>query len=260
MLRNNLNHNDLKAFLDDAVERYQTSDFIENDPISIPHKFKIKEDIEISGLLTATISWGNRKAIVKKANELIDYFAGAPYDFVINASDNDYKIMSKYVYRTFQQEDLPSFIKGLKAIYLQGGLEKIFNLGENETLKESIARFRAMMLPYIAQRTQKHIADVCRGAAAKRINMFLRWMVRPSDNGVDFGIWHKIKPSQLFLPLDVHSGNISRAIGLLNRCQNDWKAVEEITSALKLFDRNDPIKYDFALFGLGVNKDFGNVE
>lgn len=248
-----MQHDELKLYLDSAVEQYQTPNFIDADPISLPHRFTRKEDIEIAGILTATISWGNRKAIVKKANELINLFGGAPYDFVTNASENDFKTLSKYVYRTFQNDDLPGFIRGLQTIYANGGLEQIFKLNGNETVKDAIIRFRSTMLPHLSQRTYKHIADVAKGAAGKRINMFLRWMVRPADKGVDFGIWHSLKPSQLLLPLDVHSANTSRTLGLLTRKQNDWKAAVEVTSVLKTFDCNDPIKYDFALFGLGIN-------
>lgn len=250
---------ELKQFLDEKVRQYQTPSFIADDPISIPHRYTKKEDIEIAGIMAATISWGNRKAIVAKANEMADYFCGEPYNFVINATDNDLKMLSHFVYRTFQQDDFPGFIRGLRHIYINGGLENIFIPQKGESIKNCISRFRAQMLPHLSERTSKHIANVDKNAAAKRINMFLRWMVRPSANGVDFGIWKKIKPAQLYLPLDVHTGNVGRALGLIARKQNDWKTVEDFTQILRSFDPADPIKYDFALFGLGIFEKFKSL-
>lgn len=242
----------LKSFLDEKADKYQTSDFIADDPISIPHRFSQKEDIEIAGILTATISWGNRKAILKAADIMMDMLCNSPSEFVRNASDREVAQLSTFVYRTFQADDFCGMVRGLRAIYENGGLEKIFSLAPEETVKQGIARYRCAMLPHVSQRTHKHLADVERGSAAKRINMFLRWMVRPSTNGVDFGIWQTISPAQLMLPLDVHVGNVGRKLGILSRKQNDWRAVEEATQLLRTLDPVDPVKYDFALFGLGV--------
>lgn len=253
-----MNFEELKDFLDAKVEQYETPDFIEEDPISIPHRYKNSEDIEIAGILTAMISWGNRKAILKSANQMMLALDDAPSDFVRNANQSELDRLGKFYYRTFNGVDMQGMVAGLRHIYLKdGGLKKLFALSGDETVRESIARFRAAMVPNIETRTYKHIADVNRGAAAKRINMFLRWMARPSNRGVDFGIWSDIIPaSKLLLPLDVHTGNVGRAIGILNRKQNDWKAVDEITSALRKMDADDPVKYDFALFGLGIYEHF----
>lgn len=245
-----MNHAELKEFLDFKTLQFQTPEFIADDPISIPHQFENKEDIEISGILTATISWGNRKAILKSANVIMDLLDHAPSDFVHNASTTEIQQLEKFIYRTFQHDDLCGMIRGLRSVYANGGLEKIFN--ESRNIKAGISNFRRTMLPHLSERTYKHIADVDRGSAAKRINMFLRWMVRPAKFGVDFGIWKSLSPKDLLLPLDVHSGNVARSLGLLNRKQNDWKSVEEVTATLRTFDSQDPIKYDFALFGLGI--------
>ena len=248
--KNSMEKSELKEFLDFKAAQFQTPEFITDDPISIPHQFKNQEDIEISGILTATISWGNRKAILKSANQMMNMLDNAPSDFIHNASETEIQQLNKFVYRTFQHDDLCGMIRGLRVVYANGGLEKIFS--ENENIKSGIANFRRAMLPYLSERTYKHFADVERGSAAKRINMFLRWMVRPSSGGVDFGIWKDLSASELLLPLDVHSGNVARSLGLLTRKQNDWKSVEEVTTVLRTFDPTDPVKYDFALFGLGI--------
>ncbi len=242
----------VKALLDDRVLRYESPAFVPDDPISVPHMFSQREDIEIAGLLASTIAWGNRKAIVKKAHEMMTFLDNSPYDFVMNASESELDTLRRFVYRTFQDDDLAGFVRGLRTIYQSGGLEPIFALRQGESVYSSIARFRLLMLPHLSPRTYKHIACVERGAAAKRINMFLRWMVRSPRCGVDFGLWKSLKPSQLMLPLDVHSGNVSRLLGLLSRSQNDWKSVVEVTDRLRLFSPEDPVRYDFALFGLGI--------
>ena len=245
---------ELKSFLDEKTRLYQTSSFIGDDPISIPHSFTKKEDIEVSGILSSIIAWGNRKAIIKSCKVMMELLDNDPYNFMMESSDGDFKALEKFVYRTFQKDDLPGVIKGLKHIYANGGLESLMSVNANGSVYDSIIRFRNAIIPHLNMRTHKHIADVERGAAAKRINMFLRWMVR--EGGVDFGIWKGIKPSQLMLPLDVHSGNTSRALGILIRKQNDWKAVDEVTSFLRQLCPEDPVKYDFALFGLGVYEHF----
>lgn len=248
----------LKDFLDAKVAEYQTPVFISEDPVSIPHRFSNKEDIEMAGILAATIAWGNRRAILKSCDVMMDMLCNSPYDFVMNASDGELKALERFVYRTFQQDDLPGMIRGLRAIYAGGGLESLMTPKANEGIRDVLGNFRNAMLPHISPRTVKHIADVSRGAAGKRLNMFLRWMVRPADGGVDFGIWKGIKPSQLLLPLDVHTANTTRILGLLHRKQNDWRSVEEVTAALRRFDSNDPVKYDFALFGLGIYEHWKN--
>ncbi len=249
---NRVDPEQVEALLNDRVERYETPDFVADDPISVPHSFARREDIEISGLLASTIAWGNRKAIVKKAHEMMTFLDNAPFEFTMNASAEELKYLDRFVYRTFQKEDLEGMVLGLRNIYKSGSLENVFALSEGETVYNSIARFRAAMLPFLSPRTHRHIANVEKGSAAKRINMFLRWMVRSPKGGVDFGLWKSIKPSQLMLPLDVHSGNVSRSLGLLSRKQDDWRAVEEVTAALRRLSPDDPTRYDFALFGLGI--------
>ncbi len=248
---------DVRTLLEEKTALYQTSAFVADDPVSIPHLFQKKEDIEIAGLLAATIAWGNRKAILKSCNEMINMLDNDPFCFITSASDKEIASLSRFVYRTFQSDDLPCFVRGLRAIYLQeGGLERIFSPNSGESVRDVLIRFRTTIIPHLAPRTFKHVADVANGAAGKRLNMFLRWMVRPSNGGVDFGLWHNIRPSQLMLPLDVHTANTSRALGILSRKQNDWKSVEEVTNILRSFCPDDPIKYDFALFGLGIYEHF----
>ena len=253
--------NELKTLLDNKYNQYDDISFIETDPVSIPHKFKIKEDIEISGFLVSIISWGNRKAILKSANLMMDLMYNEPYNFITNASEQEFKRFGKFVYRTFNSDDMLFFIYSMRNIYLnKGGLEKIFGEGFRRygTIKESITYARKIFLETEhLQRSEKHIANPEKGSAAKRINMFLRWMVRKDNRGVDFGLWKELPPSALMCPLDVHSGNVARKLKLLSRKQADWKAVEELTENLRKFDANDPVKYDFALFGMGVFEGFG---
>jgi uncharacterized protein (TIGR02757 family) len=251
LTKNSLSFPQIKDFLESRAILYNQKSFIDSDPIQIPHKFKNKEDIEIAGFLTATIAWGNRKSIINNANRLMLLMDNSPYQFIMQANDKDYKRFIGFVHRTFNATDLLYFFFALKNIYLKhSGLENAFS-GTN--VVERISSFRSLFfenehLP----RTQRHVSNVLKGSAAKRINMFLRWMVRKDNNGVDFGIWSKINPSELMMPLDVHSGRVARKLGLLNRNQNDWKAVEELTANLRKFDLIDPVKYDFALFGAGV--------
>lgn len=251
---------ELKDFLDSKIEKYLNPEFINSDPISIPHNFKLKEDIEISAFLTATIAWGNRKAIIKSANQLMDLMDFEPYNFVVNASNEDLKLLEKFVYRTFQKQDVVFFISSLRNIYQNhGGLENLFveKYQETQNIKESIVYSREVfMQTEHLLRSEKHFSNPAKGAAAKRLNMFLRWMVRKDDKGVDFGIWNKISMSDLLLPLDVHTARVGRKLGVLNRKQNDWQAVEEITNNLKQLNSKDPVVYDFALFGLGVFEKF----
>ncbi len=254
-----MNKSDLKEFLDEKVVQYNTVKFIESDPIQIPHKFSEKENIEIVGFLIATIAWGNRKSIINNGHRLLDIMGNSPYDFILNYSENDSERLSGFVHRTFNERDLNYFLMSLQNIYLnQGGLESVFasHLKVDST-QTAIHEFKKVFfeMPHL-QRIEKHISDPLKNSAAKRLNMFLRWMVRKDNTGVDFGIWDSILPSQLSCPLDVHSGNVARKLNLLSRKQNDGKAVSELDTALRKLDPMDPVKYDFALFGLGVFEGF----
>lgn len=254
-----LNKKELKEFLDNKVNEYNTLEFIDSDPISIPHKYILKEDIEISGFLAATIAWGNRKSIIKNANKMMELMGNSPYDFVMSHKNKDLERFDGFVHRTFNSEDLGFFIKSLKNIYSKHkGLENIFskNISNNST-QQSISEFKKIFFEIDhPTRTTKHVSDPLKGSAAKRINMWLRWNCRDDSAGVDFGIWKTIDASALSCPLDVHSGNVARKLGLLNRKQNDAKALAELDTSLRLLDKSDPVKYDFALFGLGVFEGF----
>ncbi len=250
---------ELKEFLDFKAEQYNTPKFIETDPVQIPHLFQRKEDIEIAGFLTATISWGNRKSILKNANSLMELLEHAPYDFVKNHSKTDLDSLENFVHRTFNGMDLCYFIKAFQNIYQNhGGMEVLFSKhSTKDSLQPAIHGFKKVFfeLPHEV-RTEKHVSDPLKNSAAKRINMFLRWMVRDDNNGVDLGIWKNLSPAQLSCPLDVHSGNVARKLGLLKRKQNDAKALAELDSNLRRLDPTDPVKYDFALFGLGVFENY----
>lgn len=250
---------ELKIFLDEKVEQYNHPRFLEDDPLQVPHRFSKKEDIEISGFLTATIAWGNRKSIINNASKLMELLDNAPYNFVLNHTQNDLEKLTPFVHRTFNGLDLDYFINSLKNIYENhDGLETVFSKNqEKNTLQPAISKFKEVFfeLPHLP-RTTKHISDPNKGSAAKRINMFLRWMVRDSNTGVDFGLWKSLKPAHLSCPLDVHSGNVARKLKLLKRKQNDAKALLELDKKLRKLDPTDPVKYDFALFGLGVFEKF----
>lgn len=247
---------DIKDFLEYKYEFYNRPEFIEGDPVSIPHLFSRKEDIEIAGFLTAMISWGQRTTIVNNAQRLLTLMDYSPYDFIMNAGKKELSHFKDFKHRTFNGTDCIFFIHTLNNVYKNyGGLEKAFT-GTSD-IKTAIIEFRKIFfsIPYPA-RTVKHIADPASGSSAKRINMFLRWMVRNDDRGVDFGIWKSVSPAQLYCPLDVHTGNVARKLGLISRKQNDWKALEELMLHLRFFDPQDPVKYDFALFGLGIFEGF----
>lgn len=254
-----MNKTELKAFLDEKVNTYNNPNFIETDPIQIPHLFTLKEDIEITGFLVATIAWGNRKSIITNGNRLVELMGNSPYDFVMNFSEEQSESLSNFVHRTFNNEDLAYFLKSLQNIYKNhGGLETLFSkYAEIDSMQPAIHHFKKTFfeLPH-PSRTQKHISDPLKNSAAKRINMFLRWMVRNDATGVDFGIWKSIDSYQLSCPLDVHSGNVARKLKLLKRKQNDAKALLELDNSLRKLDSQDPVKYDFALFGLGVFERF----
>ena len=263
----------LIEFLDRKFAQYNQPAFIEYDPISIPHRFTKKEDVEIAAFLVSSIAWGNRKGIISSGMRLMHLMDNQPADFVRNFSEADLGRFRRFVHRTFQPVDLEYFLFALKNIYLHhGGMEKVFtgsrpaglqsggchNLGfvhdePQGDVKACILRFRDVFfsLPH-PLRTRKHLSDPSAGSAAKRVNMFLRWMVRNDGAGVDFGLWTGISAAELMCPLDVHSARVARRLGLLSRKQNDWKAVVELTANLRRLDPADPVKYDYALFGLGA--------
>jgi uncharacterized protein (TIGR02757 family) len=251
---------EIKDLLNQKAEKYNHTDFIETDPIQIPHLFSDNNDIEISAFLASTIAWGQRATIIKNMQRLISLMDNAPYEFVMNSSEKDLDRLKYFKHRTFNGDDCKFFIKSLKNIYIKyNGLGYLIQniYAEQKVIFNTIAEFREAFFEIEhPARTQKHFSNVLKGASAKRLNMFLRWMVRKDNKGVDFGLWNKIPMSELFLPLDVHTGNVARKLGLLRRKQNDWKAVEEITEVLRKFDPNDPVKYDFALFGLGIFEKF----
>ena len=254
-----MNQTELKEFLDAKVVQYNNPTFIASDPIQIPHQFSLKEDIEIAAFLTATIAWGNRKMIINNAQKMMSLLGDSPYDFIINHKEYHLEKFGSFVHRTFNAIDLKQFIQSLKHIYLTyNGLEEVFNMySRNDSMQFAIHKFKSQFFEIAHQkRTKKHVSDPLKGSAAKRINMFLRWMVRNDTTGVDFGIWKTISPAALSCPLDVHSGNVARKLGLLKRPQNDAKALLELDEQLRKLDPNDPVKYDFALFGLGVFEKF----
>ncbi len=247
---------ELKELLEEKYYEYNNSSFIDYDPICIPHMFFRKENIEISSFLTAILAWGNRKSIINNSRKLMSLLDDDPIDFVINAREKDYMVLDSFCHRTFCGIDAVYFLRSLSNIYkIHGGLEQLFSdeFKLKGNVKDCLIRLRKVFFELEHPlRTEKHMADVRKGASAKRLNMFLRWMIRKDNKGVDFGLWLKIPSSALFIPLDIHSGNVARNLGLLKRRQNDWEAVEELTSALRCFDADDPVKYDFALFGMGV--------
>ena len=254
-----MNQSELKSFLDEKVELYNNFNFIESDPVQIPHLFQQKEDIEIAGFLSATIAWGNRKMIIQNSHKMINLMGNSPYDFVMSHKKNDLEKLKNFVHRTFNGNDFSTFIIGLQHIYQNhNGLESVFSKDyKTGNLQSNISEFKKLFFEVNhLYRTQKHISDPMNNSAAKRINMFLRWMVRQDNKGVDMGIWKNISPSLLSCPLDVHSGNVARKLGLLTRKQNDRKSLDELDIALRNLDKNDPVKYDFALFGLGVFEGF----
>lgn len=259
----NLKPNEIKLvheLLEEKYHQFNQKDFIETDPIMIPHRYSKKEDIEIAGFLVATIAWGQRKTIIQNGKRWMELMNDSPYDFVMNFSKSDEKRFRTFVHRTFNSTDCVYFLKAIKTIYQKHeGLESVFakEIIKGNELSDAIHYFRTIFLSLKHEnRINKHVSDPIANSSAKRICMYLRWMVRKDKKGVDFGIWNDIRPSQLCLPLDVHTGNVGRRLGLLERSQNDWKSVQEITNALKTFDAKDPVKYDFSLFGLGAFEGF----
>jgi len=257
---NGITSGEIKAFLDEKYLQYNNTSFIASDPVSIPHSFSDRGDIEISGFLTAAIAWGRRDLILRSSRVMLELLENTPLDFIRSASEDELSKLTRFVHRTYNGTDFIYFIKGLRYIYSgYNSMEEVMLEGMKETgsVKDGLSYFRNVFfcLPH-AIRNEKHFADVMKGASGKRLNMFLRWMVRKDNHGVDFGMWNKIDPAKLYIPLDLHSGNTARRLGLLTRKMNDWKAVEELTAILREFDPADPVKYDFALFGIGVNEKF----
>ena len=254
-----MNKKELKSFLDDKARAFEYPLFLEHDPIQIPHRYYKKEDVEIAGFLIATIAWGNRVSIIKSGNCMMDLMDNDPHQFVMGYNEADLKPFKSFVHRTFNGIDFIFFIKSLRNIYRHHkGLEAAFSqMANTATMYENIHLFKKIFFELEHEkRTEKHVSDPFNGSAAKRLNMYLRWMVRPATMGVDFGIWKQLSTAQLSCPLDVHSGNVARSLGLLKRKQNDHKALIELDTALRKFDPLDPVKYDFALFGLGVYEGF----
>jgi uncharacterized protein (TIGR02757 family) len=254
-----MKQSELKEFLDEKVALYNHPNFIESDPIQIPHQFSLKEDIEISGFLAATIAWGNRKMIINNATKLMHIMGNSPFDFVMEHSEEDLARLENFVHRTFNSLDAVTFIKALQNIYTKHeGLEAVFaKNATHDSMQKSISEFKKVFFEIEHQpRSTKHISDPLNNSAAKRLNMYLRWMVRNDNKGVDLGIWSTISMRALSCPLDVHSGNVARKLNLLTRKQNDAKALAELDQNLRKLDSNDPVQYDFALFGLGVFEGF----
>jgi uncharacterized protein (TIGR02757 family) len=254
----------MKHFLDEKFHLFCLNEFVADDPISIPHKFSKKQDIEIAAFWTAMISWGNRKSIMSSANKLLQFMDNSPHEFVLDHTPKELKKFETFVHRTFQPIDALGFIHFFKSHYQKHeSLESAFLSGDQFVdVKTSLINFQSTMFDdsdAIALRTKKHIASPINKSTCKRMNMFLRWMVRSNKEGVDFGLWQKIPSSALMMPLDVHVERVARHLGLIERKQSDWQTVEELTGNLRLFDSNDPVKYDFALFGMGVSKYYTTV-
>ena len=251
-----------KTFLDQKVMQYNKPDFIANDPIVIPHGFSKKEDIEITGFWASILAWGQRVTIINKCNELFSAMDNSPHDFILNHQESDLKRFLNFKHRTFNATDTLYFIAFLKDFYVKhASMEEAFVAGLNKedvTIEKGLVRFHDLFfeLPDSPARTRKHIATPVRKSACKRLNMFLRWMVRKDNEGVDFGIWSKIDSSQLICPCDLHVDRVARKLGLITRKQTDWQTALELTANLRLFDSKDPVKYDFALFGLGIEENF----
>lgn len=254
-----MSEQEIFEFLDQKAAQYNQQDFIALDPIVVPHQFSKLQDIEIAGFLVATIAWGNRKSIISSAQQMMQYMEHSPYDFVLNAREKDFQpFIDRPIHRTFSGEDFSTFIGHLKRVYLAyNSLEPLFLLKEGEeNYYHAIERFRKIFLGETLHRSHKHVSSPYKNSAAKRLMMFLRWMVRKDMKGVDFGLWKHLPQKYLSIPLDVHTGNISRNLGILKRMQNDWKAVEELDLVIRKYNTQDPALYDFALFGVGVSKEF----
>jgi uncharacterized protein (TIGR02757 family) len=250
--------NSLIAFLNKKVDLYNQPSFINSDPVCIPHLFTAKQDIELAGFFAAIFAWGNRTTIINKSKELMQLMDNSPHQFILQHDPDHLKPLMLFKHRTFNSGDLLYFIEILKQHYLtHDSLENAFFPSTNLTVEEALNNFKDYFfsLPHL-KRTEKHISSPLQKSTCKRLNMFLRWMVRKDNKGVDFGLWRKISPAQLICPIDIHVSRVARRIGLLQRKQTDWQAATELTEALREFDNKDPVKYDFALFGLGVMEKF----
>ena len=252
--------NQIKDLLDKKLEQYNNPVFLENDPLGIPHRFKLKQDIEIAGFFAAILAWGNRKSIINNCNKLINLIDEAPYDFILNHSNIELKRFEYFVHRTFNSTDLLFIIEAFKGFYKSfNSIEILFQPNNNElTVKSGIQNFHntCFNLDFAPIRTKKHIATPAKKSACKRLNMYLRWMVRSDNTGVDFGIWKNIKPSQLICPLDVHVLRVANKLRLIETNKSNWDTAELLTAKLRKFDADDPVKYDFALFGMGLEAYF----
>ena len=252
----------IKDLLENRYEKYNSPAFIPHDPVCIPHSFSLKQDIEISGFFAAIFAWGQRKTIISKCRELMNRFGNEPYNFIRNHSDNDLKNLLGFKHRTFNDTDLLYLVHFLQQHYLTSdSLETAFiakNSAKTQTQRDRLIHFynTVFSLPEAPNRTRKHISTPAKNSACKRINMYLRWMVRNDAKGVDFGLWQTMKPADLICPCDVHVDRVARKLHLISRKQTDWQTAEELTAALRLFDAKDPVKYDFALFGLGIEEKF----
>lgn len=267
-----MNQTELADFLNTKADLYNRPSFIERDPISIPHRFSWKQDIEIMGFWAAVLAWGQRPVILKKSNELVELMDGAPYDFVRNHEESDLKRFLAFKHRTFNATDALYFLHffhqyyqandSLEDAFIHDGTGKpLFNNTNPDDFPASLQTVESALIafhdrfccdPFFPERTRKHIATPARNSSCKRLLMFLRWMVRRDGRGVDFGLWTHLRPDQLVMPIDVHVNRVARTLGLLSRPQTDWRAALELTEALRQFDPADPVRYDFALFGLGV--------
>lgn len=249
---------DLKIYLDEKVERFNRPAFIENDPVIIPHRFSRKQDIEISGFFAAVLAWGQRVTIIRKCSELMSWMDNEPHQFILHHRPKDLRPFEMFRHRTFNGTDALYFIAALKAIFEQyESMEDAFAVeAADHTVEQGLINFHQTFfgLPDYPERTRKHIATPERNSTCKRMNMFLRWMVRDDNKGVDFGLWKKISPSQLVCPCDVHVDRVARKLKLIHRRQTDWSTALELTENLRKFDAADPVKYDFALFGLGIEE------
>ena len=252
-----MNKEELRDLLEHLHDKYNRPEFIEPDPISIPHSFSDRHDREVAGFMAATIAWGNRKAIVKSAARMMQYMDYSPADFVRNASASELAHLQSYVHRTFNGQDFTDFVLAIRGITERwGGIGGFFeqNYVATQSIPQVLSLFRKEFFSIEHNpHCEKHLSSIDKGAACKRLNMYLRWFVRQDDRGVDFGLWKKIPMSALYLPLDVHTGNMGRALGLLTRKQSDWKATDEITRSLREFCSDDPVRYDYSLFGAGID-------
>lgn len=259
LLSSDMSREELRDILESLHDRYNREEFIAPDPISIPHMFVDERDQEIAGLFASTIAWGNRKAIVTSARRMMHYMDNAPYDFVVNASEDELNHLRSYVHRTYNGNDFRDFVLCVRGIIARwGSIGALFESSykEHRDMRRVLSEFRReFFMSEHDKHSEKHISSIDRGAACKRLNMYLRWMVRRDDRGVDLGIWQQIPMSALYLPLDIHTGRIGRSMGLLTRKQDDWKAVEEITATLREMCPEDPTRYDYSLFGLGISGD-----